>query len=121
MKDQNAIHEEETKDQKWNRGLDLYIESVQKPDPALRGCAHNQKCYNELMEIREEVIDLVKNMNNPHFGKPLKAGDKNNLPPVKSINGISVVLLRGALGPSYMKDWSEEQVKEYQDWVSINT
>ena len=49
MKDQNAIHEEETKDQKWNRGLDLYIESVQKPDTALRGGAHNQKCYNELM------------------------------------------------------------------------
>ena len=59
MKDQNAIHEEETKDQKWNRGLDLYIESVQKPDPALRGCAHNQKCYNELMEVREKVLEYV--------------------------------------------------------------
>ena len=59
MKDQNAIHEEETKDQKWNRGLDLYIESVQKPDTALRGCAHNQKCYNELMEVREKVLEYV--------------------------------------------------------------
>jgi hypothetical protein len=62
MKDQNAIHEEETKDQKWNRGLDLYIESVQKPDPALRGCAHNQKCYNELMEVREHVLEYVKTL-----------------------------------------------------------
>ena len=62
MKDQNSILEDETPDQKWNRGLDLFVESVQKPDHQLRGCAHNQKCYNELMEIREQVIDLVKEL-----------------------------------------------------------
>ena len=62
MKDQNAIREEETKDQKWNRGLDLYIESVHKPDTALRGCAHNQKCFNELMEVREHVLKYVKTL-----------------------------------------------------------
>ena len=62
MKDLNAIHEEESQDQKWNRGLDLYIESVQKPDPALRGCAHNQKCFNELMEVREQVLEYVKTL-----------------------------------------------------------
>ena len=60
MKDQNAIREKETKDQKWNRGLDLYIESVHKPDPALRGCAHNKKCFNELMEVREHVLEYLK-------------------------------------------------------------
>ncbi len=37
--------------------------------------------------------------------------------PVKSFNGISVALLRGALGPGYMKDWTEEQVKEYEEYV----
>ena len=62
MKDQNAIHEEESQNQKWNRGLDLYIESVQKPDHALRGCAHNQKCYNELMAVREHVLEYVKTL-----------------------------------------------------------
>ena len=62
MKDQNTIREEETQDQKWNRGLDLYIESVQKPDHALRGCAHNQKCYNELMAVREHVLEFVKSL-----------------------------------------------------------
>ena len=62
MKDQNSIHEEETQDQKWNRGLDLYIESVHKPDPRLRGCAHNQKCFNELMAVREEVLEYVKTL-----------------------------------------------------------
>ena len=37
--------------------------------------------------------------------------------PVKSFNGISVALLRGALGKHYMKDWTEEQLKEYKDWL----
>ena len=60
MKDQNTILEDETPDQKWNRGLDLFIESVQKPDSQLRGCAHNQKCFNELMEVREHVLEYLK-------------------------------------------------------------
>ena len=62
MKDQNSIHENETPDQKWNRGLDLYIESVHKPDHALRGCAPNQKCYNELMAVRENVLEYLKTL-----------------------------------------------------------
>ena len=62
MKDQNTILEEETKDQKWNRGLDLYIESVHKPDNQLRSCAHNQKCYNELMEVRDNVLEYLKTL-----------------------------------------------------------
>ena len=118
MKDQNAIQEKETKSEKWERGKALFLESLYKADHQLRGCSHNQKCYNELMEIREEVIGLVKSMDNPHLARPEKAGDKNELPPVKSINGISVVLLRGALGKSYMKDWSEEYVKEWEEYKS---
>ena len=62
MKDQNAIQEDESQDQRWNRGVDIFIESVQKPDPSLRGCAHNQKCYNELMEVREHVLEYVKTL-----------------------------------------------------------
>ena len=63
MKDQNTILEnEETPDQKWNRGLDLFVESVQKPDSQLRGCAHNQKCFNELMEVREHVLEYLKTL-----------------------------------------------------------
>ena len=120
MKDQNSVQEKETKSDKWDRGKSLFLESLYKADHQLRGCAHNQKCFNELMEIRDAIIDLVKEMDNPHKPK-LKPGDKNNLPPVKSINGISVVLLRGALGKHYMKDWTEEQLNEYKEWVSINS
>ena len=57
MKDQNSIDDHESQEQKWNRGLDIFIESVQKPDSSLRGCAHNQKCYHELMQVRENVLE----------------------------------------------------------------
>jgi len=55
MKDQGAIPKE-PQDELWNRALDIMLESVHKPDDALRSCAHNQKCYNELMWIRDEII-----------------------------------------------------------------
>jgi len=41
MNDQNQIADEENKQDKWNRGLDIFIESVIKPDPALRQCTTN--------------------------------------------------------------------------------
>jgi hypothetical protein len=41
------------------RALTLFIESVLKPDNRLRACAHNQKCYDELMSLRQEVLDLL--------------------------------------------------------------
>ena len=56
MKDQGSIDVDETKIEKYRRALDIFIESVQKPDNQLRACAHNQKCYNELMEVRETVL-----------------------------------------------------------------
>ena len=62
MKDQNAIADDETKQEKWNRGLDIFIESVIQPDPALRQCAHNQRCYHELMDVRQNVLDYLKSL-----------------------------------------------------------
>ena len=62
MKDQNSINDMESKDDKWNRGLDLFIESVMKPDSTLRECAHNQKCYNELMDVRDDVLNYLKTL-----------------------------------------------------------
>ena len=64
MKDQYVIDDGEPQEVKWNRGLDLFIESVLKPDPALRQCAHNQKCYHELMWVRENVLDYLKTLRN---------------------------------------------------------
>ncbi len=45
--------------QKEQDGLTLFIESVLKPDSKLRGCAYNQGCYNELMEVREKVLTYL--------------------------------------------------------------
>lgn len=59
MKDQNPVPDGESQEEKWNRGLDLFIESVYKPDTELRQCAHNQKCYTELMHIREHVLEYL--------------------------------------------------------------
>jgi len=39
--------------------LNLMIESVIKPDHRLRGCAYNQECYDELMEWRERMLELL--------------------------------------------------------------
>jgi hypothetical protein len=60
MNDQNPVPDGESPDVKWNRGLDLFIESVHKPDAELRQCAHNQKCYNELMAVRDNVLEYLK-------------------------------------------------------------
>ena len=62
MNDQNSLEDNESKQEKWNRGLDIFIESVHKPDHSLRQCARNQKCYNELMDVREEVLKHLKTL-----------------------------------------------------------
>lgn len=54
--------ENESQTDKWNRGLTLFEESVLKPDSELRNCAHNQKCYNEFMSVREHVLEYLKTL-----------------------------------------------------------
>jgi len=39
--------------------LNRFIESVYKPDSELRQCAHEQKCFHELMEWREDVLQYL--------------------------------------------------------------
>ncbi len=56
----NLKMDNESQDIKFNRGLDLFIESVMKPDHKLRQCAHNQKCFNELMWVRDDVLEYLK-------------------------------------------------------------
>ena len=61
-KDQRSIEDTESKAQKWNRGLDICIESIHKADHALRGCAHNQKCFHEMMEIRDNILQYAQTL-----------------------------------------------------------
>lgn len=53
---------DETSEDKWNRGLTLFTESVLKPDSELRNCAHESHCYHELMYIREHVLEYLKTL-----------------------------------------------------------
>ena len=48
--------------EKWNRGLDIFIESVIEPDPNLRAHAHEQECFHELMWVRENVLEYLKTL-----------------------------------------------------------
>jgi len=101
----------ETKQEKWERGKTLFLESVYKPDDRLRGCAHNQECYHELMEIRDQVVEIVRNMSNPH-APPTKIpfGKKNDHvePTITTPNGeISETLMGGALGDYYDRQIGE--------------
>ena len=61
---------------KWDRGRTLLLESLYKPDTKLRGCAYNQDCFDEMISIRDEVIDYVRKMENPHSNKPYLSGDR---------------------------------------------
>jgi len=47
------------KHQKRRDALGLFYESVLKPDSELRQCAHNQKCFHELMEWRADILEYL--------------------------------------------------------------
>ena len=61
MRDQASVGDE-TPSIKYQRALALFTESVMKPDPDLRGCAYNQGCYDDLMEIREHVLEYLRTL-----------------------------------------------------------
>ena len=89
--------------EKWDRAKTLLLESLYKPDSKLRGCAYNQDCYDEMMELRDHVIGIVKLMDNPH-SPPIEFGKKNNHiePTITTPAGeISETLMSGALGDYY--------------------
>jgi hypothetical protein len=47
------------KEQKRRDAFNLFYESVLKPDHDLRQQAHEQKCFHELMEWREEILHYL--------------------------------------------------------------
>ena len=65
MKDQKSLDEKLTSYEKWDRARAIFLESLMQPDNHLRSCAYNQQCYDELMEIRDDVLDRTQKMVNP--------------------------------------------------------
>ena len=99
----------ETALEKWDRGRTLLLESLYKPDSKLRGCAYNQDCFDEMIALRDSVIEHVKSLSNPH-SPPIEFGKKNNHiePTVTTPAGeISETLMSGALGDYYMSEKRE--------------
>ena len=89
--------------EKWDRARTLLLESLYKPDHQLRSCAFNQECKDELLEIRDQVVEIVRDLPNPH-AEPLAFGKKNNhvAPTITTPAGeISETLMSGALGNYY--------------------
>jgi len=56
------------KQQKRKDALGLFIESVHKPDHELRQSAHDQKCYHELLEWRQIILDYLYDRQQKEFG-----------------------------------------------------
>ena len=89
--------------ERWDRARTLLLESLYKPEHQLRSCAFNQECKDELMEIRDQVVEMVRDMSNPHT-PPLEFGKKNDHvePTITTPHGeISETLMSGALGNYY--------------------
>ena len=55
------------KEQKRKDAFFNFYESVLKPDPELRQYAHDEKCYHELMEWREEIVTYLDQRRNEEF------------------------------------------------------
>ena len=95
MHDQNSISSDESHAEKYQRALDLFTESVLKPDHDLRSCSHNQKCFDELMEIREHVLEYLKTLK--EVTHHTNADESDDLETAKLIESKNV-----------LKDWSRE-------------
>ena len=93
--------------ERWDRARTLLLESLYKPDHQLRSCAFNQECKDELLEIRDQVVEIVKNMPNPHDSQTkVPFGKKNDHvePTITTPSGeISETLMSGTLGDYYRR------------------
>ena len=89
--------------ERWDRARTLLLESLYKPDHQLRSCAFNQECKDEMISLRDSIIEYVKSIPNPHT-PPLEFGKKNDHvePTITTPMGeISETLMSGALGDYY--------------------
>ena len=56
-----------TKEEKRKEAFYIFYDSVLKPDSELRVYAHEQECFHELMEWREEIITYLDKRRNDEF------------------------------------------------------
>lgn len=56
-----------SKEEKRKDAFFIFYESVMKADHELRKDAHEQQCYHELMEWRDEVLVYLDTRRNENF------------------------------------------------------
>ena len=100
--------------ERWDCGRTLLLESLLKPDDKLRGCAFNQGCKDELLAIRDQVVEMVRELKNPHIREVSTT--------MTPSGEISNTLLSGALGQYFMNHSyksseldNPENVSEYDE------
>ena len=59
--------QDRTKHEKRKDAFYIFYESVLKPDHQLRQDAHDQCCYHELLEWRNEIIEYLDKRRNEEF------------------------------------------------------
>ena len=56
-----------SKEEKRREAFYIFYDSVMKPDPELRVYAHEQHCFHELMEWREEILSYLSKRKQEDF------------------------------------------------------
>ena len=80
---------------KYDRALTLFQESVIAPDHKLRGCAHNQGCFDELMEIREHVLEYLKTLREvTHHTNPDESDDLETAKLIQVKDNVAVDMIQ---------------------------
>ena len=105
MRDQASVGEE-TPAIKYDRALSLFTESVLAPDHQLRGCAHNQGCFDELMEIREHVLEYLKTLREvTHHTNPDESDEIETAKLIETKDKIAVDMIQAEVDMINKMPW----------------
>ena len=91
---------------KYDRALTLFQESVIAPDHKLRGCAHNQGCFDELMEIREHVLEYLKTLREvTHHTNPDESDEIETAKLIETKDKIAVDMIQAEVDMINKMPW----------------
>ena len=90
----------------YDRALTLFQESVLEPNHQLRGCAHNQGCFDELMEIREHVLEYLKTLREvTHHTNPDESDDLETAKLIEVKDKVAVDMIQAEVDMINKMPW----------------
>ena len=91
---------------KYDRALTLFQASVLEPNHQLRGCAHNQGCFDELMEIREHVLEYLKTLREvTHHTNPDESADLETAKLIQVKDKVAVDMIQAEVDMINKMPW----------------